>query len=439
MFAMNKKTRKTQSNYRFAILSVVYSIPLSVFFSAMPARAQEGLTDAMANEAANEARAKQEGPEYTIKSGDFRLLLQPAVSAQFNDNINCTSSGKQDDFIILPDLGVIMSYPLSQRNLLQLNVTIGYSDYVKHPTLSSFYLQSGSALSFDVYIKDILINVHDSFSYIQNSSQNAQVAGTATYGTFQNTAGLSGDWSLRYVDFTVGFDHGNIIATTSQFSDTDNSTESGYAHVGYKLNSKTTAGVETTISYTGYEQNTLNDSTSYSAGVYGDWRPDAFLHVEPRVGYAYNQFNNTSQALQTSSQGSWYADLSISHDITRSLSYSIDAGRNVGLGVQSDANEYWYANGSITWKLIRNFSLTPSFFYQHGTQGMGSTILAGAPNLLPQAENYDWYGGSIGFSYAITKRFEMGWNYSITQRTSNLAGRGYTQNVIGVSLSYHPI
>ncbi|HUA67121.1 MAG TPA: hypothetical protein VMA13_01120, partial [Candidatus Saccharimonadales bacterium] len=148
------------------------------------ARAQEGLNDEMANEAADRARASQEGANYTFKSGDFRMLLVPSLSMQWNDNINCTDTGKEDDFIILPTLGVIMSYPLTDRNLLQLNVAAGYSEYVKHSSLSSFYLSAGSGLSFDVYIRDILINLHDQFSYIQNSSANPQVAGTGTYGTF---------------------------------------------------------------------------------------------------------------------------------------------------------------------------------------------------------------------------------------------------------------
>jgi hypothetical protein len=442
MLAMKKKARRTQMNYRYAALGIFSSVPLSFFLAATPARAQLGLTDAMNDEAAAQARARQEGTQYTIKSGDFRMLLQPSLSLQFNDNINLTQSGKQDDFIILPDLGIIMSYPLSDRNLLQLDVTVGYQEYVKHSSLSSFYLQSGSQLSFDVYIKDILINLHDSISYVQNSAQNAQVAGTGTYGTFLNTAGVSAQWNLRYLDITAGFDHGNTIATSSQFSDNDNSTESGDLRLGYKWNSKLTTGVEGSIAYTGYSHAVLNNNTSYSGGLYGDWHPDEFLHVEPRIGYEEDQFANNSQDLQTSNQGSWYADLNISHQITRSINYSIDIGRNVGLGVQSDANEYWYVNSSLTWNFIRNFSFAPTVFFQHGTQGQGTTVLAPGmtnPNLLQQTEVYNWYGGSISFNYAITKRFDAGVNYTITERTSDVAGRGYTQNVIGISISYHPI
>jgi hypothetical protein len=320
-----------------------------------------------------------------------------------------------------------------------LDVSAGYNEYCLHPHLSSWYLQSGSGLSFNVAIKDILINLHDNFSYSQNTSANAAVAGTGTYGTFSNDGGVSANWALRYITFALGYDHQNTLATSSQFDDTDNSTEDGFAKVGYILNSAVTAGVEGSASYTAYDQNALNDNTSYSIGVYGTWKPDSFLQVEPRVGYSVEQFEQTSQSLQTSDIGSWYADLNISHQITRSINYNIDVGRNVGLGVQSDADVYWYANGGITWNFIKGFSFNPQFFYQHGNQGQGSQLIGVPdPNLISD-EIYNWYGGSIGFTYAITKRFTVSWNYSFTQRTSSLPDRGYTQNIIGMQLSYHPI
>lgn len=440
---MKTKTRKRQSNCRFVALTVFSSVPLSALLTATPAWAQMGLSDDMANEAATAARNKQEqSPEYTFKSGDFRMLLSPALSLQWNSNVNLTQTDQQSSLIILPTLGVAMSYPLTDRNLLQLNVNVGYSEYVQHSSLSSWYVQTGSGFSFNFYIKDVLINLHDQISYVQNSSQNPQIAGTGSYGTFDNSVGVLADWSLKYFDLSLGFDHQNTIATSSQFNQSDNATESGYGKAGYKLNPKLTTGVEGSVAYTAYSQDILNDNTSYSAGVFGDWHPDSFLHIEPRVGYTYSQFQQTSQSLQTSNLGSWYADLNMSHDITHSFSYSINAGRNTNLGVQSDLNQYWFLNGNVTWNFIRNFSLQPNFFFQHGQQGIGSTLLPTSPpnsNLLSAPETYNWYGGGISFNYTITKRFVASLSYGITARTSSTANRGYTQNVVGIQITYRPI
>ena len=64
----------------------------------------------------------------------------------------------------------------------------------------------------------MLFNFHDSFSYIQEFCHEPAVSGPVSYGTFQNTAGLSGTWDLNDVTLTLGYDHQNVLATSSQFS-----------------------------------------------------------------------------------------------------------------------------------------------------------------------------------------------------------------------------
>ncbi len=413
---------------------------LASFFAAIPARAQVGLTDAMANDSASEMCQKQmQNPDYTFKSGDFRTLLVPSLSVQWNDNINCTENNLQEDIILLPTLGTIISYPLTDRNLLQVNIIMGYSAYLFHQDLSSFYLQSGSGLSFNIYIKDILINLHDRFSFMQNSAQNPTVAGTGAYGAFQNIVGLSAKWNLERVQLTLGYDHQTFLSTSGQFSDTDFSSESGYARAGYTLNSKLTAGLESTASYTYYNQDVLNNSTSYSIGVYGDWRPDSFLEIQPRLGCAIDVFGQNSQSVQNSTLNSWYADLKISDKVRRSVNVSLDAGHLISAGAQSDIVEDYYANAGIVWNFIRGLAFQTSLFFQHGNQGEGTTLIAPMnpyANLVSN-EIYNWYGGGLGLTHAITRRFDLGLNYQFTQRASSLADRGYTQNLVGLMLTYH--
>jgi hypothetical protein len=439
MFGMKTTARKAQPGCHLLWLGIFSSMPLSALLAAS-ARGQVGLADEMTNESIDKERTAQaQSSNYSYKSGNFRMLLSPAMSVQWNDNVNLTGTGKESDFILFPTLGVLMTYPLSDRNLLQLNVTGGYSRYVDHPNLSSWFLSTDSGISLDFYIKDILFNVHDQFSYVQNSSQNAQVAGTGTYGTFQNTAGASGNWSLKYVDLTLGYDRGNTLATSAAFDQTDNASNTGYTRVGYKWNPKLTTGVEGTIAGTTYKQNLLNDNTSYSAGLYGTWNPDSAVQTTLRGGYTLIQFQQTSQQLQTSDLSSWYVDLGISHQITTAIKYNIDVGHNIGLGLQSDATEYSYANVGLTWDFIKNFSLQPTFGFQHGTSGIGSTLVAtpGSP-LLPE-ETYNWYSAGLAFNYELTKRFTLTWNYQFTGRSSSLPDRTYNQNIIGLQISYHPI
>ena len=142
--------------------------------SACSCLAQEGLRNSMAGDAATAARRLQpESLPFTFKSGDFRLLVTPSVGLDFNDNVRLTPSKPESDFILRPMLEFGVNYPITQRNLLNLKIGIGYDYYFDHDELSTWRAQSGSEVSFDVAFSDFLINLHDRFSYSQDSAQNS--------------------------------------------------------------------------------------------------------------------------------------------------------------------------------------------------------------------------------------------------------------------------
>ena len=350
---------------------------------------QEALRYSLAGEAAAQSRRlSPDSMPFTWKAGDFRLLMTPSISLEWNDNVRINQDNPQEDFIVRPVLGLAVSYPITQRNLLTLNVDVGYSKYLEHDELSTWYVSSGSALSFDVFVKDFLINLHDRFSYVQNSSQEAAVANTGTYGTFNNTAGLSTTWDLQDVTLTLGYDHQNMMSTSGGFRQTDHTSELFVARAGLRVHPKLTLGVEGTTSLTSYDQQQLNNSIDYSGGVYGEWRPGHYFTVAPRFGYTIYSFEQTSDipGVQASDQDAWYADFTVTHQPTEVLSYSLSAGHEIRLGIQSDAIEDYYLRPSATWSIFKNVSFSTSAFYEHGTQAGGR--LPGFP-----AENYDWYRG----------------------------------------------
>ena len=90
--------------------------------------------------------------------GDFRLLVTPSVAADWNDNINLSKDHGLEDYIFTPMVGLDASYPLTQVNLLRLDVGVGYDEYLEHRSYSDWVVNSGSQLSFDTYIKDFLID-----------------------------------------------------------------------------------------------------------------------------------------------------------------------------------------------------------------------------------------------------------------------------------------
>ena len=103
-----------------------------VFFLPSPAPAQEALQNSLAGEAAAEShKVHPESLPYTFKTGDLRVLVTPSLNGSWNDNINIAHTNTQQDFIITPAVQILTSYPVSQLNLLSLNVGIGWDQYIE--------------------------------------------------------------------------------------------------------------------------------------------------------------------------------------------------------------------------------------------------------------------------------------------------------------------
>jgi hypothetical protein len=353
------------------------------------------------------------------------------LTLDWNDNINLSHTDPLRDFILFPKLGLNMSYPVTERNVLRLDVSFGYKDYLEHSQYSAWYVQSGSALSYDIYVKDFWINLHDRFSYIQDPSQQAAIANTGTYGIAQNTAGFNTTWDLEDVTLSLGYDHQDYWSTTPQFSYTDHASESVVARGGVKLHPAFTTGLEGTVSYTAYDQPVLNNNIGYSAGVYADWQPGHDFHLQPRFGYMLYQFEQTSLTIPAVNQNAWYLDLTVAHELSDVVSYTLSAGHELTPGVYGGTIEDWYVRPAVNLKIMRDLALSASLSYQNGSQVMQTT--PGAPT-----ENYDWLTWGLRLSRPLMRRLALSVNYSLSYRTSNEAYREYTQNLVGLTLTYTP-
>lgn len=401
-----------------------------LIFHSRVATAQEAIRNSLATEAANEARhAPSEEQPYTVKTGDFRLLLTPSIGLDWNDNVNLQKTNREADFVLRPAVGIIASYPVTERNLLLVNLTCGYNEYFNHSDLSRLYIATGSQISFNVFVKDFQFNFHDNFAFSQDSATEAAVAGTGSYGTFQNTAGLSGAWNYGDLVLTLGYDHQNIVATSSQFNNTDHSSELPLGRAGVRLNPELTLGVEATGSFTAYKQAILNDNSGWSTGVYGEWKPGDYLSVTPRFGYLTYYFRQTSPIVPASDETSWYADLTMSHQATKFLTYSLSVGHELRLGIESDAIEDTYVRESTSWKAFKDISVGSVFSYEQGTQRGGQL----ATNF---GENYSQFSVGVNLTYALMKHLDASLYYRLTLRTADVGTAEYTQNVVGISLSY---
>lgn len=410
---------------RFGLLATAVLAPLAAF-------GQEGVQNMMALDTARDQRREQVASEnYTFKKGDFRLLATPSLGLDWNDNVRTSEQNKESDFILRPMLQLDATYPLTQVNLLTVNLGVGYDKYLDHNDLSQWRINTGSAISFDVFIKDITINLHDRISYMVDSSQEAAVANTADYGNFDNRVGLSVAWALRKATLTAGYDHVNLVSIQSAFDQQDHTSEMFSGRAAFAVHPQLQAGVEGTASFTSYYKATLNDNANYSAGLFATWQPGSALRVSPRGGYTITQFDKSSTSIRTADISTYYFDLTVAHDATEAFSYGFSVGHDLRGGVEADAIEESYFRPTVTWKAFKHASLNFGFSYEHGNQGAGKQIGG-------LAEKYDWCTADVGTSWNVLKNLSLGVNYRLTLRNSDVANRDYNQNVVGLTLTYFP-
>jgi len=395
------------------------------------AAGEESPHDSLTSDAALEERAlKLESLPYNIKSGDFRLLFAPELGFYYNSNVTLSSDNPEEDFILRPAAQITATCPVGKRNHFQIDANVGYVEYLDHSEFSTLSVNSGSLLSFDLYLEDFWINLHDRFAYTRDPAAVAAVANTAVYGGLDNTVGLS--VTRDFLDFvpTLGYDHYNFIASSSEYSYRDNGAELLSASAGFRFHPTVIAGLEANGSLTTYDEPVLNDNTGLSAGVYADWKVGHYLTVTARGGYTTFFFDQTSLTMRAVDQNGWYLGLTLDHDISEAVSYSLSAGHELRLGISTDTIEDWYVRAYANWKIVKHLDFTTSLSYENGTQG--STTIQGSR----YQEDYDWFHGKIGLRHPITKRIQASLDYRFTFRSSNLPLRGYTQNLIGFRLIY---
>jgi len=375
--------------------------------------------------AVQRGRQKENQP-YSLETGDLKLLVRPSLGIAYNSNINLYEDDAKSDGILRPMLQLNASYPITELNTLNLNIGAGYEFYLNHDEYSTWVLTPGSQLSFDLYIKDLWINFHDYFSYVQDPALDPGASGSGRYGGFYNTAGLNGVWDFRDMILSLGYDHYTFISSTAQYEYMDRGTELPAGRAGFKFSPAVTAGLEATGSFNRYDQPVFNNSTGFSVGGYAEWQVSEYLKVTPHAGYAAYYFDQTSLYVLAEDQDAWYLGVGVTHRVNENVSYNLNAGHELRLGTSSsDLVDAWYVRPYVNLRVIKDVNLTLGAPYEYGQ------YKGGGPS-----DRYNWFGGSVGFSYRLMEKLTTSLSYRFTIRDSSGSGDNYTQNLVELTFSY---
>lgn len=448
----------TLNSSAFSAGKISLALVVLLLCAAPIVRAQDAIRPSLAGEATSEARRQSiDNIPYNLQLGPMKVRFSATLGFEYNDNVNLSEDAsylypaiggpvlvttqQQSDFIIRPQVNVNLLWPITQLNTFRLDLGIGYAFYMDHSEYNTndVLLTPGSQLAFDVFVGDFRINFHDRFSLEQDPVAEVSLSNVADYGRFQNTAGVSVLWDLNAAVVTVGYDHYNFISTTNVFDYLDRNAEMVTGSIAITPSSTMSVGVEGAFVDTYYDQNILNDSMAYSAGLFLETQITGYLKLRVAGGYQNINFDNTGLVNDPHDVNDYYANLLLSHRVNSVLTQSLSAGHENQLGINSNYIRLNYVRHTANWNILYHTLLSTELFYEDADDSGGFFLapVPGVPLINPFApEHIHRYGGALSLGYQLTPHVTLGFRYQYTQKDSDLPLRDYSQNRVSLDGTY---
>jgi hypothetical protein len=420
---------------RWNLFKLVTGVVLLV--AAKSAFGQEALRLSQAGDLAAEFqhRANSTLGYYNLLLGPTAWRFSSGLGVEFNDNVRSQPHG-ESDFIFLPRLDTQMHWPVTLNNSLDISLGAGYSQYLQHQDLSQFFITPGSGLSFDVYVGDFKINLHERITITQYSYQNPGVnGGNQNQVNLQNTIGTSALWDLDQVVANFGFDHVNYASLSSgQNSQPDSASENIFVNSGIRVRPELLIGLEAGGTLINYSQNTSTNTfptpnaVQWSTGAFGSAKISDYMDVRLDAGFTdyIPEHTGTNQVTQNSS--GLYFSFSLTHRVSQFMNYNLSAGRSTDLSAYGQAQNYTYVTLNPNWNLFKKYTVSTPVSWRQGTRVNNNATSNGADYQQLQL------GLTVGRS--LTQKLSASIGYQFVRETSDSATLNYTINIVSLNLNY---
>lgn len=369
---------------------------------------------------------------YNLKWGKLTGRLHGTVVAEFNDNVNLSSSNPVADISIGPEIGIGFLYPISDRNVLQVDLEAGYRWYLKSKSVSTLTIspKSVSRLDYYIYFDEGRINFHDTF-YAQTSAVDfGAVNGTGgvdlgAFRRFVNTAGVMGDWRpVKQWVFYAGYDYTIDRSLTSAFRNLDRDDHTFSSGVNYVANSRLTVGAYSAFTYSTYTQHVQNDGWNFTTGPRVSYQLTKFIALEASAGLTTSDYSDSGTVADTSNFNSVTYQAGIQHTINKNLKHALRGGRSLSLGYGSNFTDMFNLQYSFNWLVSQGITIYGTFAYEDFS-------------VSNNGEHAQRYLFNIGTGYQLTRQWVLGVNYAYSLKDSDISGNEYQQNRLTLDLTRH--
>lgn len=416
---------------QFKLRHLFFTFVAVICYSSLTKNAcgQEALRNSIAGDVAAESQRQAEN-----SIGYYNLLLGPTtwrfssgLEMDYDDNVRLQQQDPEGDFIFRPNLNTQMHWPVTEQNSLDLSLGIGYSAYLKEQDLDQVYINPGSGLSFDIYIGDFKINLHDRINITENAYQNTGTGGNQNLVSLQNTAGASGSWDLNEAVVMFGYDHASYISLSQGQQQPDSASDNLFANAGFRVRPELLIGLEAGGALINYDQSnsqTTPNAKQWNTGAFASAQISDYMSVRLDAGYTrYLPDTMSSNSLASDASG-FYFQFSLSHRVNQFLNYSMSAGRSTDLQSYGQPQTYYFARFQPNWNILNKYSISTPFSWQEGTQVYNS------------AADYDQYSLGLNVSRSLTQKLSGGLSYQFVKETSSQSTLNYTVNIVSLNFSY---
>jgi Putative beta-barrel porin 2 len=396
------------------------------------AAAQDALRNALLTDASARVRAQSrpQGDD-VLRLGPVTFNVDLGYSLEASDNIRYARTDREADLIQRPSLSLGLTYPYSAQSRLDVNLALGYDDYISNSEFDRFFVTPGSEVAFDVKVGDGMVTIYDRVDYSQDVATEGALSGVARLPRLENVVGVRSVWRFSKWTWQVGYSHLNVFvtedgsATSPDFNYLERADEQFFGRVSYDVHPAVNAGIEVSGSLSDYVAPVQRDRNTVSAGPTLTWTAADALELTLRGGAAYTDFQPTPLA-EGSDLTSFYAGCELNHRLTRYITYRFSLTHDIRPGVNPgrDYIESTYVGLDISWAMTRYVSLTGNVFGE-ASEEVGL-----------EREKYRRIGTSLGASYKLTGRLSLFGRYAFVARDSDDESRSYTQNRATLGGSY---
>lgn len=366
---------------------------------------------------------------YNLKWGKLTGRLYGSVQTEFNDNINLSQENPESDLSFAPLIGVGFMWPLSEKNLLEFDVGIGYRAFVQHPELNTINISPDSRLTYQMRILKAQITVHDQFSVQVDPLSRPELSGDGrvfNYRRFNNNAGMTVGWeAIRDLTLVAGYSYAIDRSLNEDFTELDRDDHLAFLGARRPIGSRVTVGLGTSYGITEYLRRVQNDGRTWSVGPQVQVRLSEFLTGEAGLSYTRAQYERTGTIADTAEfQGvTYYAGMR--HRLNSRTTHSVRVSDNINPGYGSNFTDIFGVQYGFSVKILAPMTLNGTFVFEK---------ISSSANFAEDSQRYLCY---LGTGLRLSSRWDLGVGYSLGIKDSEFPGRDYTQNRVTLALTRH--